>query len=42
MSCMIGGGTASLPPKPMLDLDLSVGKVWVAYRGGWLGLQSSI
>ena len=27
---MIGGGTASLLPKPMWDLGLSVGKVWVA------------
>ena len=37
---MIGGGTTSLPPKPMLDLGLSVGKVWVAgvakqWRNDW-------
>ena len=31
---MIGEGTAPLPPKPMLDLGLSEGKVWEAYKGG--------
>ena len=30
---MIGEGTAPLPPKPMLDLGLSEGKVWEAYNG---------
>ena len=43
---MIGGGTAPLPPKPacMSDLGLSEGKVkvWEAYKGGRLQLQSSI